>query len=111
MPKVYYQGQVITCEQGTRLRDALLAAGSSPHQGRATLLNCRGLGSCGTCALKIVEGQVGPLTKMERWRLNFPPHKLERGLRLACQVRVEHDLRVEKLAGFWGQGSAEDDGE
>jgi ferredoxin len=68
-------------------------------------LHCRGFGTCGTCAVQ-VEGRVSPPTAVETWRLNFPPHKqsLQKGLRLACQVRVDGDLEVCKLPGRWGQG-------
>lgn len=104
-----YEGRVLEVSEGERLRDALLRRGRSPHAGQARWLNCRGLGSCGTCALR-VRGPVEPreLTRMEAWRLGFPPHDASRGLRLACQVRVAGDLTLEKLSGFWGQGAADE---
>lgn len=102
MPKVEFRGQVIECEPGERLRDVLLRAGLSPHNGKARFVNCRGLGSCGTCAVE-VEGQIGERTFMERWRLDFPPHDSTSGLRLACQIEVHEDLIVRKYPGFWGQ--------
>jgi ferredoxin len=69
------------------------------------LIHCRGMGTCGTCAVK-VEGQCSAPTAIEKWRLNFPPHKqsLSKGLRLACQCRPLGDLKVTKLSGKWGQG-------
>lgn len=74
---------------GTTLRTALLTGGVTPHNGRATLINCRGLGTCGTCAVEVV-GPVQPQewTAQEQLRLNFPPHGPQgnRRLRLACQV-------------------------
>ncbi len=84
------------------LRDVLLAADCSPHNGRSDLLNCRGHGTCGTCAVD-VDGPVTERTAQERRRLSFPPHDPDDGLRLACQVRVRGDLDVEKYPGFWGQ--------
>lgn len=109
MPKIVFDGRTFEVARGERLRDALLKRGSTPHAGRARWLNCRGLGSCGTCALRI-RGPVEPasLTAMESWRLRFAPHDPARGLRLACQVRVAGDLELEKLAGFWGQGTDAD---
>jgi ferredoxin len=92
----------IEVERGRNLRKALKAAGLAPHNGHAGWLNCRGFGTCGTCAVA-VEGPVSPPTRRERWRLGFPPHDREAGLRLACQCRVEGDLVVHKFAGFWGQ--------
>jgi len=102
MPKVRFEGREIDVPTGTRLRKALRDAGLSPHNGQARWLNCKGLGSCGTCAVQI-QGEVGPLTAMERWRLDFPPHRRGDGLRLACQVEVNSDLVVRKHPGFWGQ--------
>ncbi len=84
------------------LRTVLLKNGLRVHNGKARYFNCRGLGSCGTCAVKI-EGEVHTLSEMEKWRLQFPPHKLNSGLRLACQVNVFHDIVVTKHKGFWGE--------
>lgn len=69
------------------------------------VFHCRGIGSCGTCAVKLT-GKVNMPTKMEKWRLNFPPHEkgLSKGLRLACQCVPEGDVEVEKPEGLWGQG-------
>ena len=50
-----------------------------------------------------IKGEVSPLTAMEKWRLNFPSHKVENGLRLACQCSILSDLEIEKHDGFWGQ--------
>jgi ferredoxin len=101
MPTVTFDGERIECESGARLRRVLLDAGVSPHNG-PTALSCHGLGTCGTCAVEI-EGDVAEPTARERARLDFPPHSMERGLRLACQVRVTDDLTVTKHDGFWGQ--------
>ena len=102
MPYVEFKNQTIECESGERLRDVLLRAGLTPHNGNAQWFNCKGFGTCGTCAVRI-EGEVGPKNAREQWRLDFPPHNEEDGLRLACQVRVESDLVVTKYEGFWGQ--------
>jgi len=102
VPTVRFRGREIDCEEGALLRDVLLEAGESPHNGRADLFNCRGLGTCGTCAVEIA-GDAGDRTARETWRLDFPPHDEEAGLRLACQVRVHDDLTVRKHDGFWGQ--------
>ena len=110
MPVVRFRDRVITCREGDRLRDVLLRAGESPHNGGAAFVNCRGFGTCGTCAVE-VRGPLPPKTARERWRLSFPPHNPESHLRLACQVRVQGDLEVIKHDGFWGQHvPARDDG-
>lgn len=102
MPTVTIDGDTIDCPSGMRLRSALLGAGRSPHN-QSHLLSCQGIGSCGTCAVEVVAGDAGPVTKMEHWRLAFPPHRLGAvPMRLACQVRVHHDLEVRKWPGLWG---------
>jgi ferredoxin len=108
MPTVSFCDRSIDCETGAILRDVLLDAGETPHNGRAEVLNCRGHGSCGTCAVA-VSGAVSAPTRREPLRLAIPPHDPEDGLRLACQTRVLGDVAVEKLGGFWGQHV--DDGE
>lgn len=102
MPTVTYQGREIECETDAILRDVLVEAGLSPHNGRATLLNCAGHGSCGTCAVDVT-GEVSPRGRRERVRLSVPPHDADDGLRLACQTRVRGDVSVCKYPGFWGQ--------
>lgn len=101
MPKIEFAGKNLKVPRGVNLRRALLDAGLSPYNGAARQLNCRGMGSCGTCALEI-QGAVSPLSKVEKWRLQFPPHRLENGLRLSCQCEVQGDLKLEKHPGFWG---------
>jgi Ferredoxin len=102
MPTVEYRGEAIECEEGALLRDVLREAGLTPHNGRADTLNCRGHGTCGTCAVA-VDGEVGEMTDGERRRLSLPPHSVDDDLRLACQTRVEGDLSVTKYGGFFGQ--------
>ena len=102
---------------GTTLRTAALRSGAvSPHNNRANLINCRGLGTCGTCAVSIqfsdCDGVPPPIEPSERnsvenWRLSLPPghgpSSIGSDLRLACQVRVRGNVKVTKYAGFWGQ--------
>jgi ferredoxin len=71
------------------------------YNGKAKLFNCRGLGSCGTCAVR-VSGNVSDLSDIEKARLKLPPHQLQDGLRLACQCKVMGNLEVTKQKGFWG---------
>ena len=107
-------------QKGEILRSAMLRRGSSPHNGRARLINCRGLGTCGTCAVEIESSDdnnnnngcraVEPNERntKEKIRLNFPPHGSSdqaSNLRLACQVQVMDDITICKRTGFWGQGT------
>lgn len=103
MPKIIYNEREIEVPQGSNLRKALKAAGLSPHNGAAEWLNCKGMGTCGTCALEIVSAEVPPLNAREKWRLIFPPHQIDHGLRLACQLKVEGPMILRKHPGFWGE--------
>ena len=74
--KIKNTGETIeNIKAGTILRTALLKAGLTPHNGQAKTVNCKGIGSCGTCALKITKGNVAPKERglKENVRLNMPP--------------------------------------
>jgi len=113
-------------QSGEILRTAMLRRGISPHNGKSRLINCRGLGTCGTCAVEITlpnngnsQDEKGCIIKprerttKENLRLNFPPHGSKNqspNLRLACQVQVMRgDVTVRKRTGFWGQGDMDGD--
>ena len=102
MPTIEFEDRKIECDEGAVLRDALLEAGETPHNGLADTLNCRGMATCGTCAVS-VDGDVSERSGAERRRLSVPPHDPESGLRLACQTDVYGDVTVTKHDGFWGQ--------
>lgn len=103
---LHFRGHTWSVKEGTNLRKALLEKGLSPHNGASQQLNCKGLGTCGTCALEM-EGSVPAPKGRELWRLNFPPHQREQPLRLACQIKVESELKLTKHPGFWGQDYSE----
>ncbi len=100
--KIEFNSKTILVKKNSNLRKALKENSLLPYNGMSTYLNCRGFGTCGTCAV-MVEGKVSPKTKVEKWRLNFPPHNEKDGLRLACQCKVLSDLKITKFGGFWGQ--------
>ena len=102
MPTVEFAGRKVECLHGANLRTVLLRARLPIYSRVARAIHCRGLGTCGTCAVRI-EGPVSEPTSVESWRLDFPPHDSERGLRLACQCSVLGDLVVTKYEGLWGQ--------
>jgi len=52
---------------------------------------CGGNGACGKCAVQVIDGDV-PITNEQR--VHFSDEQLAGGWRLACQTRVEHDVRV-----------------
>ncbi len=99
---------------GANLRNEALKAGVNPHSllngmGAAisrALINCHGLGQCGTCRVKIVRGMenTSPMGLIEKIRFHNPlPDPLpalayvgnEDTLRLACQTLVNGDIEVE----------------
>lgn len=116
VPTVTFRGTELDCAERAVLRDVLSDAGLSPHNGAAARLNCRGNGTCGTCAVEIradsgangsgdADGDTPAVSErglVERGRLAVPPHTPESGLRLACQTRVYRDITVSKHPGFWG---------
>jgi ferredoxin len=102
VPTVRFAGRAVECLPGANLRSVLLHARLPLYQSTARAIHCRGFGTCGTCAVRIA-GAVSEPTAVERWRLAFPPHEPEAGLRLACQVKVLGDVEVTKYAGLWGQ--------
>lgn len=105
MPRITVYGQTITCDRGENLRRLLLKHDISLYNGGSKLINCRGIGSCGTCAVAIV-GEVSAINWQEKARLSLPPHNPDNNRRLACQVKVFGDIEVTKYDGFWGQGDS-----
>ena len=99
---------------GANLRKEALQAGVNVHSllngmGAAisrALVNCHGLGQCGTCRVKIVKGMenTSPMGLIEKIRFHNPlPDPLpslayvgnEKTMRLACQTLVNGDIEVE----------------
>jgi len=101
MPKIKYRGQTLSCDPGEILRDVLHRHGLSPHNHITRLVNCHGLGTCGTCAVE-VHGDVSPPSLFERLRLLIWPLTKRSGLRLACKTKVLGDVEVIKYPGIWG---------
>lgn len=89
--------------KGVNLRRALIKEKQQVYHQDAIPFHCRGVGTCGTCAVKL-EGPQNEMSLTEKWRLSLFPFKPNNGLRLACQARILGDVKVEKLPGFWGQG-------
>lgn len=104
MVKVLAQGKTITCVSGRNLREVLLENGIDLYNGGSTVINCRGIGTCGTCAVEVV-GEISAANWRDQTRRSLPPHSPTRNLRLACQTQILGDIRVTKFDGFWGQGN------
>lgn len=94
MPKITYNDDVVECNEGDNLRQVLIENDMTPHKGIAKSLNCRGNGTCGTCAVRITEGPVRE--DEQATRLKFATHDNMEEVRLACQYEVTEDLVIEK---------------
>ncbi|AFY66000.1 2Fe-2S iron-sulfur cluster-binding protein [Geitlerinema sp. PCC 7407] len=105
MPKVTAQGKTFECDRGANLRQVLLQNGVALYNGQAKVINCHGIGTCGTCAVAI-EGEVSEANWRDQARRSLPPHSPAQNRRLACQTQVLGDITVTKYDGFWGQGTA-----
>jgi ferredoxin len=104
MPNVEFDGVEVKCEEGELLRNVLLRArGVSPHDRGTQYANCNGRGLCGTCAVRILEGEVTEPTARERRRLRLPPHDADERRRLSCQARVCSDLVVDEHERAWNR--------
>jgi len=99
-------GEMVLVDSQNNLRSELKNHHHEIYNKSMKFINCRGFGTCGTCAVKI-SGDTTEPTAIEKWRLNFPPHKnsLEKGIRLLCQCKAKSALTIKKLEGLWGQGS------
>lgn len=104
MVKVLAQGKTFYCDHGANLREVLLENNINLYNGGATIINCRGIGTCGTCAVEVA-GEISAVNWREQTRRSLPPHSPTRNLRLACQTQVLGDISVTKFDGFWGQGN------
>jgi Na+-transporting NADH:ubiquinone oxidoreductase subunit F len=71
---------------GSKLLEALAGVGLHLPAG------CGGKGTCGQCRVKVIEGG-GPLLPTEESLIG--PNEASRRVRLACQVAVRDDLRVQ----------------
>ncbi len=56
MVKVIAQGKTIECDRSANLRQVLLKNNVDLYNGGSKIINCDGIGSCGTCAV-LVEGE------------------------------------------------------
>ena len=100
--KIVFMDQVLEAKAGENLRSCLMRNHLSPHNDSARFLNCKGIGTCGTCAVEVLEGTLPPAEGFELLRLSLPPHH-NSNRRLACKIQVHSDLVVKKCPGFWGE--------
>lgn len=80
-------GRRIEVEAGTNLLEAAQKAGID------LVASCGGIGICGTCRVRIAQGQVTPVTLTEEEALDQAQR--EAGFRLACQTEPLSDVRLD----------------
>ena len=110
MPKVVFvnEKQEIDVPQGANLREEARKAGIQLYKGAFRLLNCRGLGLCGTCLVLVKKGMENLSPKSTVEKINMSMHPLtmlamighEDEMRLACQVKVNGDCTIETTPQF-----------
>ena len=55
---------------------------------------CGGRAKCTTCRVRFVSGEPGEVTRAERQILSERGLGAETGMRLSCQIKVDHDMQV-----------------
>jgi ferredoxin len=106
MPKVSFvkEKQDIDVPAGANLRQEAMKAGVQLYQGPDRILNCRGLGLCGTCKVLVKKGMenLSPKGWRERFKLATMLSSIghEDEMRLACQTHVNGDCTIEGRPAF-----------
>ncbi|WP_448381425.1 2Fe-2S iron-sulfur cluster-binding protein [Gloeomargarita sp.] len=85
------EGKEVIVANGANLRQQALAHGIDLYTWQGKLLNCGGVGQCGTCVVEILAGgeYLSPPTAFEQRKLRKKPH-----CRLACQTLVYGPVTV-----------------
>lgn len=81
------QNKSITAKKNELLADKIQESGINLS------LYCNKRGLCGKCLVKIVEGKLPPLKKMEEFLLE--QKKLKKNYRLSCLYKIKGDLSIE----------------
>jgi uncharacterized 2Fe-2S/4Fe-4S cluster protein (DUF4445 family) len=76
----------VSCARGSLLHEVARDAGI------ALTSVCGGMGRCGKCSVIVEQGMVSPLTPLEQQKLS--ENEIASGHRLACQTRVQGNLKV-----------------
>ncbi len=79
-------GAVASTESGSTILDSALSAGI------ALRAPCGGGGTCGKCAVRVVDGDIPPSSECGQF---FSDEELNRGWRLACRCEITCDATIE----------------
>ena len=89
-------GKRVMLGHGQTLVDAALLGGLD------LITSCNGLGICGSCKIRLLAGNLSPLSAEEYEKLSSTERK--EGFRLACQAEPNSDVRIYIPAGSLTQG-------
>lgn len=95
MPKITVEDtatgktETIKIGYGGNLREAVQARGVNLYKGMNEHLNCRGMGSCGTCLI-----EVSPLENVDGHTIIEKLHKIEGNQKLSCRTKVYGDITI-----------------
>lgn len=90
MPQLTIEGHgTHDVEKGKRLVNAIAEAGVEIGH------RCGGYAKCTTCRVEVLDGEPQPITEAEKEKL--ADAGLEGEVRLACQILVNHDMKVKPL--------------
>ena len=101
MPTITFTSEKkeIQVPAGANLRTEALRAGVQLYPGVHKLLNCHGLGQCGSCSVLITKGMENTsrrgLLESARMAVSLAYIGNEKTMRLACQTKVNGDITVE----------------
>jgi ferredoxin len=103
MPKLTIEGVgTVEVPQGKRLVNAL------EDEGKIDQLHaCGGNARCTTCRVQFVEGEPQKITQAEKDLLQAKGLVAHPGLRLSCQILVDHDMTVRAISRLAGSGRAD----
>lgn len=87
--RVRQTGKQIVCRDKENLLKGLLEAGVFVDN------PCNGKGLCGKCKLRILSGNVSPMSETEKEFLK--PEEIRDGIRLSCMTEILGDVEVETL--------------
>ncbi len=100
MPKLTIDGQgEYDVPAGKRLISALIEDASTDQ-----LHACGGNARCTTCRVQFLAGEPDAITQAEKDLLAARGLTAHPGVRLACQINVDHDMTVKIISRLAGSG-------
>jgi len=100
MPTITFANEKkeIQVPEGANLRKEALAAGVALYPGVHKVVNCHGLGQCGSCRVLITKGMENTsrrgILEAARMAVSLAYIGNESTMRLACQTKVKGDITV-----------------